>query len=157
ASGGIAVASAPPRVRFTATAEPEQYARKRKTVTVRHSSGDQVVAVIEVVSPGNKSARHPLRAFVQKAVELLEAGVHLRIADRSPPGPRAPQGIHAALWSEITEDQFRLPPEKPLTLAAYSAGAVKTAYIEPVAVGDTLPDMPLFLEPDVYVPVPLEA
>jgi hypothetical protein len=31
------------------------------------------------------------------------------------------------------------------------------AYVEPVAVGDALPDMPLFLTPDRYVPCPLEA
>jgi hypothetical protein len=30
-------------------------------------------------------------------------------------------------------------------------------FVEPVAVGDVLPDMPLFLEPEFYVPVPLEA
>jgi hypothetical protein len=38
-----------------------------------------------------------------------------------------------------------------------SAGLVKEAFIEPIAVGDVLPDMPLFLEPDLYVPVPLES
>lgn len=31
------------------------------------------------------------------------------------------------------------------------------AHIEPVAVGDLLPDMPLFITPDAHVPVPLEA
>jgi hypothetical protein len=31
------------------------------------------------------------------------------------------------------------------------------AYIEPVAVGDVLPDMPLFLEENGCVKVPLEA
>ena len=36
--------------------------------------------------------------------------------------------------------------DEPLTLAAYSAGPVKTAYVEPAAVGDLLPEMPLFLE-----------
>ena len=36
-------------------------------------------------------------------------------------------------------------PDKPLTLAAYQVGPVRTAYIEPVAVGDRFPDMPLFL------------
>ena len=30
-------------------------------------------------------------------------------------------------------------------------------FLDPVAVGDFLPDMPLFLTPQVYVPVPLEA
>ncbi len=31
------------------------------------------------------------------------------------------------------------------------------AFVEPVSVGATLPDMPLFLTPETYVPVPLEA
>jgi hypothetical protein len=30
-------------------------------------------------------------------------------------------------------------------------------FVEPVAVGDALPEMPLFLTPEVYVSVPLEA
>lgn len=155
-NGGIALTANLPRVRFTATAEPERYARKRDRIAIRHVSGDQVVAMLEIVSPGNKGSRHALRSFVEKAVELLEAGVHLLILDLFPPGPRDPQGIHAAIWSEIIDTPFQLPPDKPLTLVAYTADLVKTAYIEPVAVGDVLPDMPLFLEPDIYVPVPLE-
>jgi hypothetical protein len=31
------------------------------------------------------------------------------------------------------------------------------AYVEPVGVGGVLPDMPAYLDPDSYVPVPLEA
>ncbi len=31
------------------------------------------------------------------------------------------------------------------------------AYVEPVAVGDPLPDMPAYLDADSYVPVPLES
>jgi hypothetical protein len=41
-------------------------------------------------------------------------------------------------------------------LASYETGGVRAAYVEPVAVGDRLPDMPLFLANDYYVPVPLE-
>ncbi len=49
-----------------------------------------------------------------------------------------------------------------MTLAAYVAGDLvagieTTAYIEPVGVGDRLPDMPAYLERSGYVPVPLEA
>lgn len=150
-------ATAPPRARFKVTAEAEHYARKRNRITIRHVSGDDVVALVEIVSPGNKAGRHSLRAFVDKAVEFLDAGIHLLILDLFPPGRHDPQGIHAATWSEISDDTFQLPPDKPLTLAAYAVGEVRTAYIEPVAVGDTLPEMPLFLEPDLYVPVPLEA
>lgn len=41
-------------------------------------------------------------------------------------------------------------------LAAYRADTCPTAYFEPVAVGESLPDMPLFLTPDRYINVPLE-
>ena len=64
--------------------------------------------------------------------------------DLFPPGKGDPQGIHGAIWAEISDEPFALPSDKPLTLAAYSAGPVKTAYVEPVAVGDELPEMPLF-------------
>jgi len=128
-----------------------------KAIVIRHISGDRVVGLLEIVSPGNKAGRYPLRAFVDKAIEFLDAGIHLLILDLFPPGPRDPQGIHAAIWSEISDGTFQLPPDKPLTLAAYVASEMRTAYVEPVAVGDVLPDMPLFLEPDFYVPVPLEA
>jgi hypothetical protein len=153
----VALATVPPKVRFTATAEPQAYARKRSRIAIRHSSGDQVVAMLEIVSPGNKGSRHALRSFVAKAVELLDAGIHLLVVDLFPPGPRDPQGIHKAIWSEIVDDDFQLPPDESVTLVAYSAGEVKRAFIEPVTAGATLPDMPLFLEPGRYVPVPLEA
>ena len=42
-------------------------------------------------------------------------------------------------------------------MAAYSAGSELVGYVEPVAVGDPLPDMPIFLTADRYVPCPLEA
>lgn len=156
-NGGIAVAVAPPRVRFTASTESEAYSRKRNRIAIRHVSDDEVVALVEIVSPGNKGSRHALRAFVDKSLEFLDAGIHLSVLDLFPPGPRDPQGIHKAIWSEIMDDDFQLPPDKPLTLASYSAGNVKRAYIEPVAVGDELPPMPLFLEAERYVLVPLEA
>ena len=49
-----------------------------------------------------------------------------------------------------------MPADKPLTVVAYAAGADLVAHVEPVAVGDRLPDMPIFLTPDRYVPCPLE-
>ncbi len=157
AAEGPALAVAPPRVRFTAQTAMEHYVAKANTVVVRHVAGDEVVAMLEVVSPGNKSSRHAIRAFVEKAAEVLFRGFHLLILDLIPPGPRDPQGIHGAIWEEIADDSYRAPADKPLTLAAYERDLVTTAYVEPIAVGDALPDMPLFLRPGRYVPVPLEA
>ncbi len=58
---------------------------------------------------------------------------------------------------EISDDVFEPQAEAPLTLAAYSAGPSKRAYVEATAVGRELIEMPLFLQPEVYVNVPLEA
>lgn len=146
-----ALSTAPPKARFTQSAEMETLPRRRSRIAIRHSSGHDVVAVIEIVSPGNKASRPALRSFVSKAVELLEEGIHLSVVDLFPPGRRDPQGIHGAIWSEIEENDFQLPPDKPLTVVAYSAGLVKRAFIEPVAVGDELPDMALFLDPESHV------
>ncbi len=156
-SGMIAVATASPSVRFTAVAELEDYALKRRTVVIRHSSEDRIVALLEILSPGNKSSRHAIRSFVDKAVASLYHGFHLLLVDLFPPSRRDPQGIHGAIWSEISDEAFQLPPNEPLTLAAYSAGPVKQAYVEPTAVGRELMAMPLFLEPEFYINVPLES
>jgi Protein of unknown function (DUF4058) len=155
--GATAVALAPPRVRFTVTAEEDEYVKKRRTLTIRHSSDDRVVALIEILSPGNKDSRHAIRAIVRKAIAALQQKVHLLIVDLHPPTPRDPQGIHGAIWGEFKDDTYQAPADKPLTLVSYEAGAARTAYIEPVAVGDVLPDMPLFLTPGFYTLVPLEA
>jgi hypothetical protein len=152
---GLAVALHPPKASHVSRTEAAAYARKANRVTVRHPDGD-VVAVIEVVSPGNKDSRHAVRAFARKAVALLHAGVHLLIVDLFPPGPRDPQGMHKVIWDRLHEEEFTLPPDRPLTLAAYTGGIEMVAYVEPVAVGGVLPDMPVFLTAQEYVPCPLE-
>jgi hypothetical protein len=43
-----------------------------------------------------------------------------------------------------------------LTLTGYCAGPEVEVYLEHMAVGAVLPEMPLFLRPDRYVNVPLE-
>ncbi len=42
-------------------------------------------------------------------------------------------------------------------MVSYQAGSECVAYIEPLAVGDELPDMALFLAGDLHVMTPLEA
>ncbi len=154
AEGGVLTA---PQVQPTAVTDMEFYHRKQKVIAVRHVSGDRVVAMIEIVSPGNKAARNPLRAFVEKAAGLLSMGVHLLIIDLHPPGRRDPDGIHNEIWQEVAGQEYQPPAGRPLTLAAYDAGNALRAYVQQVAVGEALPDMPLFLEPGLAVTVQLEA
>jgi hypothetical protein len=155
-SGPIALAAAAPKVAYTAEAEMDDYVLKQRTLVIRHASDDRIIALVEIVSPGNKASRHALRSFVEKTTEALYRGYHLLILDLHPPGPRDLQGIHGVIWSEISDALYTAPQDKPLTLAAYSAGRIKRAFVQPLAVGDVLPDMPLFLEPEAYVSVPLE-
>jgi hypothetical protein len=155
-STGLALESAPPNSRIVTRAEATLYARKANRITVRHPDGD-VIAVIEIVSPGNKESGHAIRSFARKAVGLLYAGIHLLIVDLFPPNRRNPQGIHKVIWDRIRDEPFELPPDKPLTLVSYAVGSEITAYIEPVAVGDVLPDRPIFLGANQHVACPLEA
>jgi hypothetical protein len=154
--GGIAIAERPPRVQNTVTASSAFYLARRRTLVVRHASDDRVVALLEIVSQGNKSKRTAVDTFVTKAVAALQQGYHLLIVDLYPPTRHAPDGVHGAIWAEIDDVTYESSPDRPLTLVAYSAGVPPTAYVQPVGVGEVLPDMPLFLSPDRYVDVPLE-
>jgi hypothetical protein len=155
--GGIALAEAPPKVQVRLRSEPDWYAGKAKAVVIRHVSDHKVIAMVEVVSPGNEASKHGVRAFVKKAVDMLQAGIHLLIVDPFPPGRRDPQGIQKAIWDEVMDNDFLLPPDKPLSLASYLAGPAPEAFIEPTAVNLPLIDMALFLTPEVYVQAPMEA
>jgi hypothetical protein len=154
--GGIAVAEAPPKARFVKSIENAAYAGRANRIVIQHRLG-KVVAVIEIVSPGNKSSQHALRAFAEKAAELLREGINLLVVDLFPPSRRDPQGIHQAILEQLDDEPFELPSDKPLTVAAYAGGEVITAYAEPVAVGDALPALPIFLDRRTYVPAPLES
>ena len=154
---GSRVALARPTFEATAQTDMEFYSRKQNALVVRHVSGDRVVAMIEIVSPGNKSTRHAFRSFVEKAAQLLQNGVHLLVIDPFPPGRRDPHGLHAAIWEDIAGEEYSPRSAKPLTLAAYEAGLSVRAFVREIAVGEPLPDMPLFLEPDACVTVPLES
>jgi hypothetical protein len=150
------VATAPPRTRLIRRNEADVYATRANRITVRHRHG-RVVAVIKIVSPGNKGSRNELRAFVEESAELIRQEVNLLVIDLFPPAKRDPQGIHKAIWDEFVEEDFAVPPDRPLTLVSCDAGPERVACVESVAVGDVLPDMPLFLKPEHYVPAPLEA
>jgi len=155
AGGAVALAVSPPQLRYRITDEKKWYAAKKKAVTIRHISEHNVVAVLEVLSPGNKVSRGALDDFARKAHELLKAGVHFAVVDLFPPTRRDPEGIHPILWGD-DDETFQFDPAKPLTCASYRASPLAEAQVEPVGVGDLLPTLPVFLLGDECVPVPLE-
>jgi hypothetical protein len=155
--GAVAVATARPRVRLSERIEPLPFTRRQRSVVVRHASDDRIIAVIEILSKGNKSSTRQFQAFVTKAVDFLDRGCHLLLIDLQSRTNRDPDGIHPVICAEAGGTPQPMPPDKPLTLAAYDAGPPIDAYVEPLAIGDVLIDMPLFLAPGWYVSVPLEA
>lgn len=152
----LTLTEAPPDVSITAVIEADVYAQKANRLVVLDDA-DEVVAVLEIVSPGNKSNLDGFRQFVEKALQFIRAGVHFLFVDLFPPTSRDPQGLHAAIWSEMIEYDFHLPAGKLLIAASYSCGVTRKAFVEVLAVGDELPTMPLFLQADHYVQVPLES
>lgn len=155
-SGGMTVFDDPPRVRFHVRAERDLYAAKVNRIGIRHQSGHQLVAIIEIVPPGTKDHRVPFAAFIRRAEQALLAGIHLLIVDLFPPTARDPDGIHRVIWGGEGDGDFALPEDTPLTCVSYVGHPGVDVYLEPRAVGDRLTDMPLFLAQQVYVPVPLE-
>lgn len=154
--GAIALAVAPPQVAVTNAIESLAYAKRKNRVIVKHEGSGRVVAMIEVVSSGNKANERDFRQFVNKVVSAIEYGIHLLVIDPYPPTNRDPQGIHGEIWAELGDDSYRAPVGKSLTMASYLAGSAPECFVEPLTVGDNLVPMPLFLNPDYYVRVPLE-
>jgi hypothetical protein len=157
-AGGLVVAETPPRIQRAARVETETalYARKANRILIHHELG-RVVAMIEVVSPGNKDSKHAIASFIAKAVDFIRNGIHCLVIDLFPPGPRDPQGLAQAIWDELVGESLGpRSADKLLTVSAYDAGNELTAYVDALAIGDLLPDAPLFLAPGWYVNVPLE-
>jgi len=151
----VAVAEAPPRIRHKMVAQAGSL-HLRRTITVRRASNHRVVALIEIVFPANKDRVASLEQFVDKVWSALKLGVHVLVVDLFPPSTSDPNGLHGEIWKAYDSEPYTLSPEQPLTLVSYTGRRLPDAYIEPVAVGDMLVDMPLFLDPDWYINIPLE-
>ncbi len=155
--GGIALADAPPRVSRKLTADPKAiYRARRRTLTIRHTSGHQIVAFLEIVSPGNKDRTASIQELVNKIDAALTQGIHVMTVDLFPPGRFDPQGLHGAVWARYGMEEYVVPADQPLTACSYRAVAPVHAYIEHMGFGAPLPEMPLFLDAETYIYVPLE-
>ncbi len=163
--GGVATTARPtlkpaltiPKFTITGESDLDFFRRKQKGVAIHHISGDNIIAIIEIISSGNKSSRGTMRNFVEKAAELLDQGIHLLLLDVQPRSKRDPDSIHGEIWREISGHEYQSPAERPFTFASYETGATVRAYVFHASLGDSLPDVPLFLSRGFSVVVPLEA
>lgn len=157
----LAVAEHPPQVEFIEQMDRDIYAERANRIAIYHANGDRVVAYVEIVSEGNKHTGAAMQCFFDKLDEALDHGCHLLVIDLHPPGKRDPHGLHAVFWERRHDSAHRVTAERPFGLSAYHVSVeaevvIPRAYFQPVALGQELPDMPLFLTPDHYINVPLE-
>ena len=141
--------------RWLAAAATVDVAAELGNLRVAH----RLVALVEIVSPANKDRPPTVEEFIAKAVDALDVGIHVLLVDLLPPGPCDPQGMQGRVYQRLeqSDEPYDLPADAPLTLASYAAGPQIEVYLEHLAVGAILPEMPLFLRHDRYVNVPLEA
>lgn len=135
----------------------EDTVRPQRRIAIRHNSGRDVIAAIELISPANKRSRDDFQAFLTKCLNYLYSGIHLLLIDPFAPGNRDPDGMHAAVWEQFGQTPRAMPDATRRAAVAYSAGKKVAVYLESFAVGEPISDMPLFLMPTKCVTVPLEA
>ena len=157
--GGTAILPKP-TTRYSSITTEQRIASRGNRIAIYHRMGD-IVCIIEIVSPGNKQSRPAIKAFVEKTVDFLEAGVHVVVVDLFPPNALNPLGLQELIGADFNLEPFVLPPEEPLILASYRAESPYDdtafgAFLEPLGFGARFPVMPAFLESDFYVNLPLE-
>ena len=130
-SGGTLLLE-PPVAQIVRKSTKETYADSANRIVIKHKIG-RTVAVIEIVSPGNKSSKQAFQEFLEKSVAFIREGIHLLVIDVFPPTKRDPFGVHRAIWEnfEDEDDEFVFPVGKNLILASYHASRLKEAYVEP--------------------------
>jgi hypothetical protein len=153
----LAVKTKPPKVRYTAQSDGNHYATKADRVSIHHDSNDRLVAFIEIVSPGNKDCRLATDQFLKMLRDAFDLDCHLMVLDLFPPGSRDPHGLHFAFGTDWCGDApMSVTAEWSLGMSAYCRDRISTAYFESIAVGQPIPEMPLFLTSEHYINVPLE-
>lgn len=156
--GLVAVAEAPPMVRIAQEAIEDMafYLTRQRHIAVRHAGDDRVIGLIEIVSKANRHSLDTLNDFADKVIAALRDGIHVLVIDLLPPGRHEPNGIHGFIWERMMAGTYVAPDRQTLTLVSYCSARPVKAWVEPLSVGDSLTQMPLFLTTGHYVPTPLE-
>jgi hypothetical protein len=159
AEGGVATAVwAPPRPTLTLVTDfPAATAYEVRVFD--EERGGRLVAAVEIVSPANKDRPEHRRAFVAKCAALLQEQVSVAIVD-------VVTTRHFNLYGELLEligaTDPALAPEAPAIYTAACRGTKKEnswlleTWTLPVAVGQPLPTLPLWLADNLAVPLELE-
>jgi hypothetical protein len=128
-----------------------------EVVIFDRSGGPRPAGAVELVSPANKDRPLHREAFVAKCVTYLNAGVGLVLVDVV---TERPADLHRELLTRLGLGDRR--PGPALSGSAYrpverDGVRVLDLWREPIAVGQPLPTLPLWLRGGLCLPVELEA
>ncbi|MFO0808952.1 MAG: DUF4058 family protein [Gemmataceae bacterium] len=120
-----------------------------------------LVAAIEIISPSNKDRRESRDRFVVKVEALLSQDVCVSLVD---PVSIRRANLYADLLTRLGRVDPHLAPTPPAMYAVTLRGrkppkhrGLLDAWFYPMAVGQPLPTIPIWLGPDLHVELPLEA
>jgi len=155
--GGVSVqTAAPPTVLLMPAVFPDEI----EVQVFESSGGATLVGAIELISPGNKERLETRRAFAAKCASYLQMGIGLVIVDIVT-DRRA--NLHDEMIDLLQQaEAFRFPAASSLYGIAYRPFRMDPGgdQIEirpvPIAVGQTLPTMPLALRRGPVIPIELE-
>lgn len=121
------------------------------------SGGPQLTGAIELVSPANKDRPEHRNAFVSKCQTYLQAGVGLVIVDVV---TERQADLHRELLTRVGAEDAG--PGPILSASAFrpverQGVRVLDVWREPIALGQALPTVPLWLRGGLCLPVELEA
>ncbi len=157
-SGGVAV-WAPPKPVATAALgfqDPDIF----EVQVLSEEEGPRLVAAIELVSPANKDRPAHRRMFAVKCASYLHSGVSVIIVDVV---TERSGNLHAELL-ELLRVQLSTPGQgvQDLYATAYRTvpapqGLHLETWAHSLTLGGSLPTLPLWLQPDLCLPLDLEA
>jgi hypothetical protein len=158
-SGGVATAMwAPPQPTLTVDVDlGEQY--EYEVLVYDQSRGRHLVAAVEIVSPANKDRRENRRAFVTKCAALLQQGVCVSMVDLV---TTRHFNLYCDLLALLDRSDPAFTPHPPSIYAVTCrcgriGGIPKLAtWAYPLAVGQPLPTLPIWLSDELNVSLELD-
>jgi hypothetical protein len=151
---------AEPRVHLGITSEIDFDQAAYEVWVFHRERGSRLVAAVEFVSPANKDRAEHRRVFVAKCAALLQEQVSVTIVDVV---TTRHSNLYGELLKLIGQTDPALAPEAPGLYAVACRGTKKDntwlleTWTYPVAVGQALPTLPLWLADNLAVPLELEA
>jgi hypothetical protein len=126
---------------------------------LRNFGGPQLRAAIELVSPSNKDRPASRHGFAAKCAGYLRRGVSVIVVDIV---TERSADLHSEILRAL-DRQGETAEEAPARLYAASYRSLLSVdpprlevWSRPLAIGEPLPVLPLWLEDDLSVPLPLE-